>query len=272
MKKTSLKGMIKMAAQEREIRNENRVQSYLYSSDKTRLTGFVSEMVESALSSIEKAVYSLSNLDLEMAKQVIEEDDLIDEKEEQIDQECLYSIAMRQPVREDLRFVYAVMKIIVDLERIGDQSVNIAMSVLDLPEGILFPEEIIPFVESMADENIMMIKEVMEAFVGDDETVICSAREQRRRVKTIKKSAFLKLDELLDSVRDSDSEKQRLFCMVILILRHLSRISDHALNLAERVSFIATGISPLTLKRAQEKINSTGKDSCVAPKPLEKPF
>ncbi len=113
----------------------------------------------------------------------------------------------------------------------------------------------------MANENIRMIKEVMEAFAGDDETVICSAREHRKRVKGIRKSAVSNIEELIGSESGCDSEKLRLFCMVILILRHLSRISDHVLNLAERVSFIATGISPLTLKRAQEKINSVGKES-----------
>ncbi|MFA7208404.1 MAG: hypothetical protein WC084_07050, partial [Synergistaceae bacterium] len=73
--------------------------------------------------------------------------------------------------------------------------------------------------------------------------------------------AISNLDALLGSETACESDKLKLFCIVTLTLRHLSRISDHVLNLAERVSFIATGISPLTLKRAQEKINSVAKDS-----------
>ena len=242
-------------------KNQSTVQSYLYASDKERLRLLVQEMSENAAASIENAVLALKAGDPELAKKVIEEDDLIDEMEEQIDQECLYSIAMRQPVREDLRFVYSVMKIIVDLERIGDQSVNIAMNVSDLPKGLIFPKEIIPFVESMADENIGMIREVTRAFAGDDETVISTARERRKRIKDIRKNAVLNMDLLLGSEMACESDKLKLFCMVILTLRHLSRISDHVLNLAERVSFIATGISPLTLKRAQEKINLVVKES-----------
>ena len=243
-------------------KNENQViEAYLYASDKARLKDMVSDMGAKASDALQNAMDALRKFDLELADKVIRNDDVIDELEEQIDQECLYSIAMRQPVREDLRFVYSVMKIIVDLERIGDQSVNIAMNVLDLPNGLHFPEEIIPFVERMAEENIRMIREVTDAFAGDDETVICTARDRRKAIKGIRKNAVSKIDVLLGSEKACESDKLKLFCIVILTLRHLSRVSDHVLNLAERVSFIATGISPLTLKRAQEKINSVAKDS-----------
>ena len=233
--------------------DQNSVQSYLYASDKERLRTLVEEMAGNAAAAIEKSVLALKGRDQELAKKVIDEDDMIDEKEEQIDQECLYSIAMRQPVREDLRFVYSVMKIIVDLERIGDQAVNIAMNVIEIPENTRFPEEIVTSVESMASENIMMLSEVMDAFAGEDETIICSARERRRGIKRTRSEAVSKLNELIDCQKMCNSGRLKLFYISIITLRHLSRISDHILNLAERVSFIATGISPLTLKRAQEK-------------------
>ncbi|MGD9666969.1 MAG: phosphate signaling complex protein PhoU [Synergistaceae bacterium] len=236
-----------------EDKNQSSVQTYLYASDKERLRALVDEMSKNAAAAIEKSVLALKTGDRELAKKVIDEDDMIDEKEEQIDQECLYSIAMRQPVREDLRFVYSVMKIVVDLERIGDQAVNIAMNVLDVPEGTRFPKDAAESIESMSAENIKMLSEVMEAFAGEDETVICSARERRRTVKKMRNDAVLSLNKLLDSEKTCERDKLKLFSIVILTLRHLSRISDHVLNLAERVSFIATGISPLTLKRAQEE-------------------
>lgn len=265
--------MIRMPNKKNSDKNQNSVQNYLYSSDKERLQGLVEEMSENAVASIEKAVLALKTGDSELSKKVIEEDDLIDEKEEQIDQECLYSIAMRQPVREDLRFVYSVMKIIVDLERIGDQSVNIAMNVLGLPEKHCFPKEIIPFVEKMVNENISMIREVMGAFSCDDETIICTARAHRKIVKETKKTAISSIDEIFESEKNCENnDKLKLFCTVILILSHLSRISDHILNLAERVSFIATGISPLTLKRVQEKINSVCEESRIASEPPEEPL
>ena len=69
----------------------------------------------------------------------------------------------------------------------------------------------------------------------------------------MRNDAVLSLNILLDSEKTCERDKLKLFSIVLLTLRHLSRISDHVLNLAERVSFIATGISPLTLKRAQEE-------------------
>ena len=247
--------MIKMPERKTEDKDQSGIQSYLYASDKERLLELVSSMTQEAAASIGKAVLALRTGDIEMAKKVIEEDDLIDEKEEQLDQECLYSIAMRQPVREDLRFVYAVMKIVVDLERIGDQSVNIAMNTVDLKGYMLFPEEVIPFVQKMADENIKMLEEVMTAFTEEDAEVICSARERRRGIKEIKRNAVIKINELFISEKSVVSEEERLhfFSSIVLTLRHLSRVSDHILNMAERISFIATGISPLTLKRSVRK-------------------
>ena len=114
-----------------EDKKQNSLQRYLYAADKERLRTLLEEMSQITAASIEKAVRALRSGDAVLAEKVIGEDDLIDEKEEQIDQECLYSIATRQPMREDLRFVYSVMKIIVDLERIGDEAVNIAMGVRD---------------------------------------------------------------------------------------------------------------------------------------------
>jgi phosphate transport system protein len=255
VKKNLLKGMIKMPEKKVEDKDQSGIQSYLYASDKERLRDLVSSMTQEAAASIRKAVIALKASDIEMARKVIDEDDLIDEKEEQIDQECLYSIAMRQPVREDLRFVYAVMKIVVDLERIGDQSVNIAMNVLDLKGNMRFPEEVIPFVENMAEENIKMLEEVMAAFTKEDAEVICSARERRKVIKETKRNAIVKINELFISEKSNLSEGDRLqlFYSILLTLRNLSRISDHTLNLAERVSFIATGISPLTSKRNVRK-------------------
>lgn len=238
-----------------EEKNQSSVQSYLYASDKERLRKLVNEMAHDAADSIEKAVLALRSCDLEAAQNVISDDDLIDEKEEQVDQECLYSIAMRQPVREDLRFVYAVMKIIVDLERIGDQSVNIAMNILDMKGSMIFSDELILLVEEMAGEDIRMLREVMEAFGSEQGEVVCHARERRKTVKAIKNRAMLKISEyaISEGSYPDEGEKLRRYSYGVLTLRHLSRISDHILNLAERISFIATGISPLILKRGASK-------------------
>ena len=107
-------------------------------------------MSQITAASIEKAVRALRSGDAVLAEKVIGEDDLIDEKEEQIDQGASIR-SQRGSLCAGSSFVYSVMKIIVDLERIGDQAVNIAMGVRDF-EGLTFPGEMMPFVEKMAEE------------------------------------------------------------------------------------------------------------------------
>lgn len=238
---------------------EEDIEAYLYASDKARLVSMVTEMADRAGMALSRSVEALQTMDVKLAQNVIDDDDFIDEMEEQIDQECLYSIAMRQPMREDLRFVYAVMKISTDLERIGDQAVNISLRLKKLASAranIRCP--MLDKINEMAREDGTMLSEVMQAFLKNDESVIFSTRTRR---KTVHKAR----DEAVDAVlRDNkpvsaaDITTGELF-LALWILRHLSRISDHVLNLAEKVVFIATGVSPLTLKKKNQQANSDAR-------------
>ena len=186
----------------------------------------VCEMMEGACSNLKKAIQALDTLDLRLADQVIDDDDKVDELEEQVDQECLYSIAMRQPLREDLRYVYAVMKIVIDIERIGDQAVNLALRlkgyVNDYKGTMPMPKiEIIDRMRVIHDETVkicntasdLLMHRLTSPYLTDQPTTI-----------------FVTVD----------------------IFRHLKRVSDHLINLAEKVYFIATGISPLTQNKQKD--------------------
>ena len=96
------------------------VEAWLYSTDKERIVDFVLKMGEKAASALKNALDSLAAEDEELAQAVVSGDDEIDAMEKKIDHECLRSIAMRQPVREELRFIFAVLKTITDIERIAD--------------------------------------------------------------------------------------------------------------------------------------------------------
>ena len=173
--------------------------------------------------------------------------------EEQIDQECLYSIAMRQPMREDLRFVYAVMKIITDLERIGDQAVNVSLRLKKL--AAIDPGRDCPMMDEineMAEHDRKMLKEALAAFVKEDASIVTSTRDHRKKVHQIRDSAVEELMRNSVPTNPQDITTGKLFASM-WILRHLSRISDHVLNLAEKVAFIATGISPLSMKKMGQK-------------------
>lgn len=231
---------------------EDDLDAYLYASDKKRLVSMVQEMADRAVDALKRAINALQHIDLALAEQVIA-DDYIDEMEEQIDQECLYSIAMRQPMREDLRFVYAVMKIITDIERIGDQAVNVALrlkKLAQIPGVNVCP--MLAMITEMAHEDVVMLGEAMDAFVKEDGEVVSVIRTRRKRVHRIRDAAVEELLRNSAPAHPSDITTGELF-VSMWILRHLSRISDHALNLAEKVAFIATGVSPLTLKKNNQK-------------------
>jgi phosphate transport system protein len=232
------------------------LEAYLYASDKARLVSMVKEMAEGAGKSLQKAVEALGSLNLELAKTVIEEDDYIDEMEEQIDQECLYSIAMRQPMREDLRFVYAVMKIITDIERIGDQAVNIAMRMTALSEAGGTACPMLQQIEEMDAGNRAMLEKIMQAFVKEDENIIYEIESSRKNVRRIGKTAISYLMNV--PLTDGTAEIPRAAVFTaMLILHHMGRISDHCLNLAEKVFFIVTGISPMTHKRQERSASDS---------------
>lgn len=242
-----------MAVLENKKNGEGEIEAYLYASDKARLKEMVSTMGAKAAGSLESAMRALRDFDLGLAAQVIKDDDVIDELEEQIDQECLYSIAMRQPMREDLRFVYVVMKLITDLERIGDQAVNVALRLQKL--AAIDPAKDCPMmkeINEMADLDMKMLKAALDAFIKEDPSIVEPTRKFRRKVHVMRDEAVEELMRNSAPTNPQDLTTGKLFASM-WILRHLSRISDHALNLAEKIAFIATGISPLTMKKKGKK-------------------
>ena len=236
-------------------------EKYLYASDKKRLVDLVKEMAEEALKSVVTAVESLNEADNSKARSVIDRDDVIDELEEKIDLECLYSIAMRQPMREDLRFVYAVTKIITDLERIGDQGVSIAECSLKLiksekvKESLYFIENkpVSKEILSMCSQIETMFVNLIAAFLNEDEKAAHEVMEMCPKFHETGNKAVNSLVMLFAS-RKNVSKILDIFTNVLWIVRHLDRVGNHIMNVAERVCFIATGITPESLKK-KTKIN-----------------
>ncbi|MCL1940632.1 MAG: phosphate signaling complex protein PhoU [Synergistaceae bacterium] len=230
-------------------------EKYLYASDKERLVGLVKEMAEEVLKSILIAIESLIEADDSKAGSVIERDDMIDDMEEKIDQECLYTIAMRQPMREDLRFVYAVTKIITDLERIGDLGENIAECSLKLlkteepgkslyfSEGKPISEEIL----SMYSQIEIMFKKLITAFTNEDDG---AAHEVMEMCSAFNKTGEKAVNGLIIFASAKNlSEVLYVFTNVMWTLRYLDRVGGHIMNIAERICFIVRGVTPEYLKK-----------------------
>lgn len=242
---------------------ERSIENYLYSSDKARMISLVADMTARAKKALTESIDVWGTLDVDRAQQIIEADDVIDDLEEQIDQECLYSIAMRQPVREDLRFVYAVMKIITDIERIADQSVNLSMSVINYVHGYSgtvnsTPPEKLGEIREAGEKCAEMADIFLKAFEEEDEQVIIVMKERRSDVVKLCRHSIRLLMESIIAGTSRDAPAS--IFIVIDVFRHLKRIADHLINLAEKVYFIATGISPSTLKKQMLEKTKGRKD------------
>lgn len=228
---------------------ERSLENYLYSSDKARMYALVQQMTINAREALAKAVAGLRTLDVAAEEEVVCGDDAIDELEEQIDQECLYSIAMRQPMREDLRYVYAVMKIITDIERIGDQAVNVAERLIEYV-GDYHGRAPVPKLDEILDVARRcgeMTDDFLTALDKEDGEVLDVIRgKHRETVQNCRKCA----DGLMQRLSSPYlAETPAEIFIAIDIFRHLKRVADHLMNLGEKVYFISTGVSPLTLKR-----------------------
>jgi len=186
-------------------------------------------MVEEA---IRDAVQSLVKRDSELAQRTFEFEDRINTMEITIDEMCLKLLALRQPMAVDLRFITAAMKIITDLERMGDEAVNIAERAISLnQEPQLKPYIDIP---RMAEIAQSMVKDVLDAFVSRDPKLGRSVCERDDLVDGLNEQVVREL--LTYMVSDPKTINRAVHLMIVA--RCLERIADHATNIAEDVIFM----------------------------------
>ncbi|MGD0918782.1 MAG: phosphate signaling complex protein PhoU [Thermodesulfobacteriota bacterium] len=185
---------------------------------------------------INNAVQSLVKRDSELAQKTFEGEDRINKLEITIEDMCLKLLALRQPMAADLRFITSAMKIITDLERIGDQAVNIAeRAILLNQEPQLKPYIDIPRMAQIAQS---MVKEVLDAFVNRDSKLARSVCERDDLVDGLNDQVFR---ELL-TYMISDPKTIMRAAHLMIVCRCLERIADHATNIAEDVIFMVDAL------------------------------
>jgi phosphate transport system protein len=185
---------------------------------------------------LRRAMLSLKNRDSERARQVFEMERLVNQMHVEVDDRCIALIALRQPVAADLRLIAAAMKINTDLERIGDQAVNVCQTAYYhlFHESPVSEAEMIP---RMAEVALTMLRNGLDAFAKNDlelARLVLTQEDVENRLK------IRALNNLLDAIgREPAHAKQ--FVDLILISRNLERIGDHATNIAEDVVFMVLG-------------------------------
>jgi len=189
-------------------------------------------MMEEAL---KKSMDALVNQDVALAREVIDEDDRLDDMELTIEDICAKLIAREQPVATDLRTILTALKIITDLERMADHAVDIAKIAIRLKdETYIKPLIDLP---RMADIAIQMVKDSLEAYVEHDPE---KAEEITRRddvVDGINRQIFRELlTYMMENQKNINQATNFLF-----VSKYLERIGDHATNVCEWVIYAATG-------------------------------
>jgi phosphate transport system protein len=185
---------------------------------------------------INNAVQSLMKRDSELAKKTFQGEDRINKLEITIEDMCLKLLALRQPMAVDLRFITSAMKIITDLERIGDQAVNIAERAISLNEE----PQLKPYIDipRMAEIAQSMVKDVLDAFVNKDSKLARSVCERDDLVDGLNDQVFR---ELL-TYMISDPKTITRAAHLMIVCRCLERIADHATNIAEDVIFMVDAL------------------------------
>ncbi|WP_197051384.1 phosphate signaling complex protein PhoU [Caloranaerobacter azorensis] len=189
-------------------------------------------MIEEA---IDMAVQSLIEQDVEKAKRVIENDDNIDILEMQIEEKCLDLIALQQPIARDLRRISTILKIITDLERIGDHAVNIAEVAIKIgKEKFIKPLIDIP---KMADIVKKMVKNSLNSYIEEDLKLAREVAQMDEIVDNIYRDIYIELLELLTKNEKNIPQTINL----LLIGRYLERVADHTTNICERIIYMING-------------------------------
>ncbi len=178
---------------------------------------------------------AIHSRDAAIAKKIIDSDWEIDEMEVEVEEECLKVLALYQPVAVDLRFLIATIKINNDLERIGDEAVNISERVLTMAKrtdpGFVFDYA------AMAEKSQSMLKMSLDALVNLDEDLAFKVIAFDDSVDAIQKEAY---DRIKDSIKQKP-DRVGYLVNLLLISRHLERLADHCTNIAEEVIYLIEG-------------------------------
>jgi phosphate transport system protein len=193
------------------------------------------EMGSHVEEAVEAATQALIQRQPQMFKKVYELEAKINREHIEVDESCIQLLARQSPLAADLRLVIAVLKISTDLERMGDQAVNIAYNAKDYMEGEPIKELV--DIPKMAMEVRAMVRDALDAFVRQDGALAKEVLKKDDLVDSLKDKVFQDLIQFMTA----NSARVEQALDLILIARNLERLGDHATNIAEDVIFAATG-------------------------------
>lgn len=208
---------------------------HAYTTEIERLEHDLLEMGSRAEEMVSLAVQALSKVDVPLARDVCLRDDEIDRMDIEIEDRCIRLLALQHPIATELRMIGSAMKMISDIERIGDLAVEIAKIAMKIDKELGSADIIdIPRMARIAQQ---MIRESLEAYVKRDLELVKRIIANDDQVDELYRELR---GQIFDSMR-SDPDNVVTDSWLLLAIHHVERIADHAVNIAERVSFTVTG-------------------------------
>ncbi len=192
--------------------------------------------------SVGLATQALLNGDGEIAESVISGDELIDREREELEEAAFSILSLQQPVAGDLRTVVAALRMVTELERMGDLSVHVAkIARLRLPE-IAVPDEIRPTLARMGEVAETMVARVSDIIATRNVEAAIDLGRADEEMDQLRRANFTEL------LSDSWEHGVEAAVDIALLGRYYERIADHAVSIAKRVVFVVTGQNPRTIK------------------------
>jgi len=192
-------------------------------------------MTNTVQHAVREATRALLTADAEIAERVISDDSAIDAARERVEERSFELLALQQPVASDLRMLVAALRMVADLERMGDLSVHVAkVARLRIPE-VAVPAELVPTVERMASVAEHMVGTAAGIIADRDIEAARQLEEDDEEMDQLRRSSFrLMLDDSWPHGVESAVD-------LALLGRYYERIADHAVSLARRVVYLVTG-------------------------------
>ena len=208
-----------------------------YDSDLEALKTALVEMGQNAAEAVENALEALCTADTAAAQKIVQGDDRINNMERDIEHRCMTLLLRQQPVASDLRFISAAMKVVTDVERIGDHAADIAEIVPHLAGVRKAGDPAVSRSIEMGRKAHKMLQDAMSAFAAEDEAAAKAVIDADDAVDY----DFNSIKRMLAAEIAADPSKVDAALDVLMVIKYLERIGDHAVNIAEWVEFLRTG-------------------------------
>ena len=193
---------------------------------------YMGNLIEQA---IENAVDSLIHKNVEKAENIINSDDKIDNQERKIESLCLHLLLQQQPVAKDLRLISSTLKMITDMERIGDHATDIAELTIEMANQPYIKK--LEHIEQMAKEIILMLINCLKAYVTRD---VLTAENVIKHDDKVDKLFYMVKKDLIQMIHENYDYGEQASDL-LLIAKYFERIGDHTTNIAEWIIFSVTG-------------------------------